>query len=383
MRLKSFYAKTLTEAMHMIRETLGEDAVIVATREENGGKAVRVTAAIDPTAYADGYGDAPARTDPHFEVGAVRSGGDTGATSSESWLQYDLEQDTDENSIAEGLTDVMLAHSVPEDVTDQVLSCAMVVGYRDMASALEDSLDHLYQYRPILSARPSTKPIILVGPPGVGKTMMVAKLATRSVMNGHRPTVITADTHRAGGMEQLSALTRILKIDLKRVKSPPELARAVAEARGNGGPIFVDTAGTLPYDTDDIRDLARFLAAVDADPVLALPAGMDATESGEIGRIFATLGVAHLISTRMDVGRRLGGILAAAHQGGLALAESSFSPKVAEGLGPMTPRRLTEYLLAKKKRSASSARPAPLTSAPLTRPIHTAPKVSLQRSTSG
>ena len=38
MRLKSFYAKTLTEAMHMIRETLGEDAVIVATREENGGR---------------------------------------------------------------------------------------------------------------------------------------------------------------------------------------------------------------------------------------------------------------------------------------------------------------------------------------------------------
>ena len=51
MRLKSFYAKTLTEAMHMIRETLGEDAVIVATREENGGKAVRVTAATTLVAF--------------------------------------------------------------------------------------------------------------------------------------------------------------------------------------------------------------------------------------------------------------------------------------------------------------------------------------------
>ena len=51
MRLKSFYAKTMTEAMQMVRDTLGEDAIIVATREEKGGKAVRVTAAIDP-AYA-------------------------------------------------------------------------------------------------------------------------------------------------------------------------------------------------------------------------------------------------------------------------------------------------------------------------------------------
>ena len=47
MRLKSFYAKTTTEAMQMVRETLGEDAIIVATREEKGGKTVCITAAID------------------------------------------------------------------------------------------------------------------------------------------------------------------------------------------------------------------------------------------------------------------------------------------------------------------------------------------------
>ena len=52
MRLKSFYAKTMTEAMQMVRENLGEDAIIVATREENGGKAVRVTAAVDDTSRA-------------------------------------------------------------------------------------------------------------------------------------------------------------------------------------------------------------------------------------------------------------------------------------------------------------------------------------------
>lgn len=248
MRLKSFYAKTLTEAMQMIRDTLGEDAIIVATREENGGKAVRVTAAIDRRDFA-----APVSGSPNFELGQ----GGTAPAPRDDWLQYDDELDADENSISEDLTDIMLAHSAPEDVTDQVLSCAMIVGYRDVAAALEDSLDHLFRFQPLLTGRPLAKPVVFVGPPGVGKTLMVAKMAARCVMNGHRVGVVTSDTERAGGYEQLAAFTKILNIDLKRVKNGADLARAIESMRGLDQ-VFVDTAGTLPYDTADIKELAKF-----------------------------------------------------------------------------------------------------------------------------
>lgn len=344
MRLKSFYAKTLTEAMQMIRDTLGEDAIIVATREENGGKAVRVTAAVDSR-------DTAIRHDPNFELGR----GGTTAAPADDWLQYDDELDAEENSISEDLTDIMLAHSVPEDVTDQVLSCAMVVGYRDVAGALEDSFDHLFQFRPLLTGKAASKPFMLVGPPGVGKTLLVAKLAARGVMTGLHVGVITSDTVRAGGVEQLEAFTRILKVDLKRVKTPQDLAKAISSFRGMDL-ILIDTAGTSPYDTEQVRDLAKQLAAVDAEPVLVLPAGMDAMEAGEIARIFAAVGVRRLIPTRLDVGRRLGGLLAAAHQGGLTFAEVSYSPQVADGLMQMTPQRLTEFLLP-KSRKAQGATP--------------------------
>lgn len=79
MRLKSFYANTMTEAMQMIRDTLGEDAIIVATREEKGGKAVRVTAAIDPNDYNERASKSPA-----FETHGNRQ-----PASAETWLQYD------------------------------------------------------------------------------------------------------------------------------------------------------------------------------------------------------------------------------------------------------------------------------------------------------
>lgn len=342
MRLKSFYAKTLTEAMQMIRDTLGEDAIIVATREENGGKAVRVTAAVDRD---DDRSHGSRFNDPNFEVA-----GATTAAPKDDWLQYDDELDSEENTVGEDLTDVMLAHSAPEDVTDQILSCAMVVGYRDVAAALEDSIDHLYQFRPLQAGKAAAKPFMLVGPPGVGKTLLVAKLAARGVMNGHRVGVITTDTVRAGGVEQLEAFTRILKIDLKRVTSATDLAKAI-RAASDCDIVLIDTAGTSPYDTNEVKELAKLLTSVDVEPVLALPAGMDATESGEIARIFSAVGVRRLMATRLDVGRRLGGLLAAAHQGGLAFAEASYSPQVADGLMQMTPQRLTEFLLPKNRKT--------------------------------
>src|SRR5271170_7791577 len=46
MRLKSFHGPSLTDAMRQVREALGENAIIVATRDDDMG-GVRVTAAID------------------------------------------------------------------------------------------------------------------------------------------------------------------------------------------------------------------------------------------------------------------------------------------------------------------------------------------------
>src|ERR1700722_11329219 len=46
MRLKSFHGPSLTDAMRQVREALGPEAIIVATRDDDMG-GVRVTAAID------------------------------------------------------------------------------------------------------------------------------------------------------------------------------------------------------------------------------------------------------------------------------------------------------------------------------------------------
>src|SRR5688572_20690401 len=121
MRLKSFTARTMTEAMKMVREALGDEAIIIATREEQGGKSVRVTAAVEKDRAEKEEAD-------------------------DDWLYAD---DDDEATVVEDITEVMLRHSVPEDVLDQVVSCASVMGLEDSRIALLGALENLFQFKPL------------------------------------------------------------------------------------------------------------------------------------------------------------------------------------------------------------------------------------------
>ena len=327
----------------MVRDTLGEDAIIVATREEKGGRSVRVTAAIDPSDYDERQYGAPA-----FETHGRR-----GPSTSDTWLQYDDEQD--ESAVAEEITDAMLRHAVPEDVMDQILSCAMVVGFEQPGVAMVAAMEHLFHFTP-LPQKPLNKAMLFAGPPGSGKTLAVAKAAARGAMSGLNVGVISTDTIRAGGIEQLAAFTKLLRVDLKKAENPAQL-RDQIQSLSACDQVIIDTAGMNPFNTDDVKRLAKLIGADDIEPYLVLPGGMDAEESGEIGRIFATIGAHTLVPSRIDMARRLGGLLSAAHHGGMSFADASNTPKVADGLISLNPETLSRMLMPAAYRKEQSYMP--------------------------
>lgn len=334
MRLKSFYAKTMTEAMQMVRDSLGEDAIIIATREEKGGKSVRVTAAIEEDrgiAFEIRQGEENARDD--------------------GWLQYDDEHESD-NQLSEAIIDVMLKHSVPEEVMDHIVSCASVMEIEEPTVALVGAIDTLFNFTP-LPTKAYKKALMFVGAPGSGKTLATAKQAARAVMNNLKVEVITTDTVRAGGLEQLQAFTRVLDINLHKAKTPADLGRILKEVQG-ADQIVIDTAGFNPFDKNEAKALAKLIVAGDIEPVLVMPAGLDANESGEMARIFSALGVYRLLPTRVDMARRLGGLLAAAHHGNLSFSDVSATAQVADGLQPLSPRRLGALFFPSQPEAPSS-----------------------------
>jgi flagellar biosynthesis protein FlhF len=286
MRLKLYRAPAMAQAMARVRAELGEDALILATRRVGDG--VEVTAALEPD-------DAPtplAAPDParlaSLDFHGVRA----------------------------------------------PLHAALQHG--DLETALAAALP--------FSALPlAEQPLLLVGPPGVGKTLTVARLATRLVMAGTRPLVITADGQRAGATEQLAAFTKLLGIRLLVACHPVTISRAVTY-RQNAAPVLIDSPGCDPFDAAQLDELAALAAAAGATMVPVLPAGLDAAESTDLAHAFATSGARLLVATRLDLTHRLGGILAAA-SAGLALTEAGIGPGAADGLQPITPAWLAARLL--------------------------------------
>ncbi len=345
----------------MVRETLGEDAIIIATREERGAKGgVTVTAALDaddmsvvsprkqverePAGYtrSGAKPSAPGKS-PAFEVADAAVGHIADA---DDWLQYDDEEDA-EGGVTEQLTEILLRHSVPEDVTDPVLSFCMVMGINDPKLSLIAAMENLFRFQPLMPVtnKPVTrrKPFMFVGPPGSGKTLTVAKFAAKAVLQNVPAVVLTADTMRAGGVEQLEAFTRLLEVPLHKIKSPADLKARLADLRPDTA-VFIDTPGLSAFSSESMKQLAKLTAAGDIEPVFVLPAGIDPAESADMARLYSAIGVRRIVSSRLDTARRYGGLLAAANAGNMGFAEIGNSPHVAEGLQILSAKILTQYL---------------------------------------
>jgi len=322
MRLKTFTAPTMKQAIKLVRDELGPDAVIVSTVQSRAdGGTVRITAAVEPADTRP-----PAAAEPAPAKARVLDA-----------VRCTLED-----------------HGTPAPLVERLVTAARVLMGDDPRMALAAALDDGFRFAPV-PERDHGRPLMLVGPPGAGKTIAAAKLAARARLRGDPVTVISADTERAGGVEQLASLARLMKAALRTAATPEALAQAVGEC-GVGELVVVDTPGTNPYSEAGLDALAALATAAKAEPVLVLNAGGDARDYAECAASFAGLGATRLIATRLDMARRLGSLLAAADAGRLRFANAGTGPHVGKGLPALNPVSLARLLLPEP---AGAAEPAP------------------------
>lgn len=321
MRLRVFRAARMAEAMALVRAALGEEAVILGSRRVAGG--VEVTAALEPAE--------PVLVPP---AAAARQPGPEPAGGEPVLIPPNRSPAPAPAPAPAALAPGLLRHNLPPG-----LAAAL-------AGIPAPALPALLARRLGFAALPEgcTRPLLLAGPPGAGKTLTCAKLAARMVRAGRPPLVVSTDHARAGAAEQIAAFTRLLGLMLALAEAPATLARARAHA-APGQPVLVDTEGCDPFDPQQARDLLALARSIEAEVVLVLPAGLDPAEAAELARGFALLGARHLVPTRLDQSRRLGGVLAAAEAGGLALTEAGTGPGAADGLTGITPEWLAGRLL--------------------------------------
>ena len=318
MRLRTFSAPSLAEAMRQIRTALGDDAIIVSSHQSERGRGVQVTAA------AENNGAMEHTTDEALENSIPEAGTGTEAAAPEDDILFQS----------------LIYHDVPERLAEILAKISARAGLDDNVEALASGLDRYFEFRSLEDLK---QPVMLIGPPGAGKTVTLAKLAAAATLRGAPASIVSTDTVRAGAAAQLSAYADVLRQPLLTADSPESFHAAILN--NAGGPMLVDTPGTNPFNYEEMSDLRRFIAVGNVDPVLVLPAGINAQNAADMAAAFSRLGCDILIATPLDGTRRLGAVLSAAQGGNLAFSVVSISPSIAQGLTPLNPMSLARVLL--------------------------------------
>ena len=316
MRLKTFTAKTMQEAMAEVRATLGHDAIIVSSHPGGKNGLVRVVAAIDrepPATRRDSMTPTPVISD-----------------------QID----------AYAVEEALNHHRVPTMLRDTLIRLASSVEAESPALQLAAAFDARLRFAPLIYG--DGRPLVVVGPPGSGKTVTAARLAAEAMLNNETVALITTDVVRAGGAEQLRQYGALAGLEVTVAQSAEHLRRDAQAAAARGCQrILVDTASVNPYDAAEMEALKSLLTMLDAEAALTLPAGMDGEEAHDLAILFADAGCRHLIATRLDVARRFGGIVAAAAAGPLTIAGVAASPFIGERLESVNPVSLARAFTAR------------------------------------
>lgn len=315
MRLKSFSAPTMSLAISLVRESLGKDAIIISTRKGSPETGVTVLAA--------------AETPP------MDSTLDNALRGTENPL------DT--------IDDILHFHRVPTELAGPLRSaaaslCESARPKVDPVTILAGALDMRFSFKSLNPATVSD-PIILIGPPGSGKTVACAKLAAAATVQGRSVHLVTTDSERAGAAARLRALAEKIQLEVEDAHDPAALRDILVHRQSEV--VIVDMPGVNPLDDEDVNWLRDWLCDLNGWILHVLPSGGDAIEAAEQAQVFASLGANAIVASRIDASTRYGALLAAAQAGDLPFALAGIRPQIGEGLTPLNPVSLARLLSAR------------------------------------
>jgi flagellar biosynthesis protein FlhF len=199
--------------------------------------------------------------------------------------------------------------------------------------------------------------VALVGPTGVGKTTLLAKLAARWVLR-HGPrqlALITTDCVRIGAQEQIHTLGRLLGAPAFAVEGASELADLLDQL-DDRKLILIDTAGLSQRDQNLSRELAKLVAASERmETCLVMSAAAQAGSIEETFQRFSAAQPASCVLTKLDEATSLGGAISTLVRTKLPLAYVSEGQRVPEDLNPARAHQLVARAVELARKAGATA----------------------------
>lgn len=275
MSVRRFVGANSRDVMRQVRETLGEDALIVANRRTEGG--VEILAMADEA--IDQFEPSPESPPP--ETPLVTAVQDPMQAMSERLLRemQEMRQLLANNQPVTAplppqaapagttarLRQLLWNVGFSSELSDEVLAGLpepLAVSSSDSDAPLQWLRQQLMARLSVLSDEPSffdqTGIVALVGPTGVGKTTTTAKLAARFVMrHGTRPVaLVTTDSFRIGAHEQLRIYARLLDTPMYALDAEQPIDDLLGRLQGKQW-VIIDTVGMSQRDQRVIEQIAH------------------------------------------------------------------------------------------------------------------------------
>ncbi len=382
MKIKRYFAPDMRQAIRNVREEQGPDAVILSNRRVNGG--IEIIAALDydesllgqmSGAASGAERQAPQASDAtHNDVASAPR---SGIEWSQDPTLIDMRQ---EIKTLRGILENQLSHLAWGDLARRnpqqagILQRFSQMGVSaDLAQQIvaeihqADDLEHAWrQALAVLAHQVRTTDddvltrggvISLVGPTGVGKTTMIAKLAARyALRHGKRHVaLVSTDSFRIGAHEQLHTFGQLLGVPVYSAADRNSLS-AVLTDLSDKQLVLIDTAGMSQRDLRLSEQIATLEGAGDRiQTYLVLSSNIHSATVHEVVQAFRCARLHGCMLTKLDETASLGGPLSAVVRYQLPIAYVGDGQRVPEDMHPARAHSLVSRAVALMQQAELSA----------------------------
>jgi len=198
--------------------------------------------------------------------------------------------------------------------------------------------------------------LVLAGPAGAGKTVTLVKIAVREVLTRRLPLrIVSVDPYRVGSQEKLRTLAGILGATFVAATTAAEFQEAVQETHRKHVTL-IDTPAFDRSEPEKAQEIAACLEKVSRKEVhLVLPASMKRTDMLNCVQQYAPFQPDHLLFTKLDETESYGALISTAFETARPISFLTTGQGIPEDIESASAQRLLANFLPRQAAEAVSA----------------------------